>query len=583
MVYSNGFSVGDLTPLQYSQLMSPPRNERDKNGDLTDRNITWIRHTFNHVIMFIHRLFHAIFKDHQWKNDQTLLNKFQAGLEEIGKNITQETFDQVHRLAKELILRNPKISTREINNKLEVYNKSILQGPDCKKRQIGRKDTEKIKWQRKVKQNSGQQILKDTETENAKKRQEEIDNTRELYRPQVVDDEKKNPERHCLIKKCVEDGELRPSSEGVGCLYYLKYGGNPMYMVKPHGENTFCLHNRKLQGGTSLSTDTNDNIIRVRKSIPLYFESLSEILFYRVAKLLELQAYVPETFPVIINSNKFYVKSSRKKIRIGTTRSQSSNPKEKFCSAQQYVKNQDRLHEWNNDPEKKIKDINNVSVEANIFLDMLCGNTDRFSKNCLVDEDNKLINIDNGLCFPERNDEIRCCTLLLPQAEEKFHPDFIELISRLSDEKDPLSKELFHLIENAQRKHADVNLRSNDSDPATYTNNVITALRDRIEIMKWAVDQKLTMQEAGLRVFALRFGTDYAKREDPFTRYDVAPFHLSIGNNSEKWPNPPPPKQETSREPEIEEQKEEVSPPLTGSDSDSIKTFVVHDQVPLQN
>nr|NGX42317.1 Phosphocholine transferase AnkX [Chlamydiota bacterium] len=81
--YNNDFTIDALTCHQYFQLMSPTRNERDKNGDnLTKRNVTWIQYTFNLITTFVHRLFHWIFhKNHCWENDQTLLHKFTIGLE----------------------------------------------------------------------------------------------------------------------------------------------------------------------------------------------------------------------------------------------------------------------------------------------------------------------------------------------------------------------------------------------------------------------------------------------------------------------------------------------------------------------
>ncbi|NGX42109.1 MAG: hypothetical protein K940chlam7_00386 [Chlamydiae bacterium] len=630
MIDNNNFTIGELTGRQYSQLMSPLRKERDKNGALTERNVTWIRYTFNHVVTFIHRLFHAIFhKGHRWENDKTLLHRFTVGLDnkeqldevtcdaikllellekfkmdltdiedlyenkrgsrensEFDKkfNAAQEehgeeeqfpvdannlldlvdkfnnngfqnislfddaALDAISLLGEELILRNSLECTQEVNDHLKLHNNlqhlKQIRSADQGNEKVGRRDTMHMEKRRKLlnptyDEKVREQWLKDEKKDDVKNRRDELKKALELYRPQVEEDKRKNPERHLLVKKCLEEGEFIPTSRGCGGANFLKYGGETKFVIKANGEGTHCLHNRK--------TDEKDNPLngysiskgsRIRNGIPLYFESLSEILYYEVAKLLELEAYVPETFPAIIESKEFFDRAEDP---------ESPQVKEKFCSAQQFTKNKGLLSEFvffvskdrrTLEFKKGFEGIDSFSVGANIFLDCLCGNTDRIQDNCLVGTNNELINIDNGLCFPEDNIQIRSLNVLLPEArKEKFDRRFIELIKRISNEKDPLSQRLSHLIEEAQEQHTSVNgINTNQRSRNKYVQNVMRALKQRIEIMKYAIDKGMTMSEVGLRVLALgSHEKGFAYRDEPITANDVASFHLG-GDKTKRWP-----------------------------------------------
>ncbi|NGX42110.1 MAG: hypothetical protein K940chlam7_00387 [Chlamydiae bacterium] len=593
MVYNNNFTIGELTGRQYSQLMSPSRVKRDKNGTLTERKVTWIRHAFKHVIVFINRLFHAIFhKDHRWENDKTLLHRFTEDLKsqkpvdkvsteaikmlnfmdvlrmnmkeftdlylcnkhnralelkitrriiaaekrfKEGEKVKLKTFKAESRdfsasldnfknetdrfkkinifkdavrdedvvlgaislLGRDLILRNRQ-NTQEVHDHLQLHidlqslkkihsPAPIIERADTAPSEEKREDLPtqnkeiRAKWWDES-NNDQNPAYKEVKT-----RERELEATMELYRRKVEEDERIYPKRHLLVEKCVKEGKVIPTRKGCGAAIFLEWGGKTEFVVKANGEGARCLHCRKRDDrGNLLNGYSINGNSRIRLGVPLGFEPTSELLFREVAESVGLGKYVPVTFPAIITSKEFFDRAEDPN---------DPQPKTKSCSAQQFVKNKGDISDLvkSDDAKKRTKtadekeqtkrlrfhtrfeDIDPFSVGASIFLDCLCGNTDRHADNCLIGTKNELVNIDNGLCFPENNYEICSFNVLLPQAEKEFDSRFRNLIERIGDKNSPFRQRLIHLIkktlmdqatviEEAQKKPAEAMAQKQDAE-----------------------------------------------------------------------------------------------------------------------
>ena len=526
-------AVGGLSLKQYQRLMSP--SENTPANPLKGRKVRWIRNQLAHITLFFRRLMHSIFHGFTWENDRTLFNRFTAGISKVWP-----INEAINKLAQDLILRNPNGDKKPIDKALDwdptsldtsTQTEILKEAEETKEempgKRVGRYPTLDPKTAMCVlNPNLDQKVIAKNKANEALpeviQRRKEIAAAKALY-ASSLDAEK---------QKRIEDilshgGEVAVTSQGQGCAYFLKSPEKTEYVLKPHGEGTNCIDNRKrtiLPDDTvaNLSSYHTDISTRVRKSIPLYFEVLSEVLFYKVAQLFKLEHAVPETFAAIVNSNVFYHPAE----------DPLNRPiQEKLCSAQKFEKSYGQLPDCS---DARVKRTKTDSVADSILLDIIGGNTDRYTRNLLRGKQRNLINIDNGLCFPESNIEIRICTVLFPQAERVFSEHHRNLINLLSDENDPMTQKLFAMVEKDHLAHAKAcelygnNVRSQQ----LYVKRVLTAMKARIAMAKWGLDKGMSMREIGLRVISLGY-PDHAYREAPITPNDVDSFQLGTdGNNT---------------------------------------------------
>jgi hypothetical protein len=228
------------------------------------------------------------------------------------------------------------------------------------------------------------------------------------------------------VKDCIRNKQIRFIEDGCGGSYRvheLDASGKeiPKWIVKPLGEDAYCIDNKKEQATPWLDTEP---LHRVRTRIPLYVTPQNEALACRIAEIAGISQATPYTFLDILECPLFHdllddcrgeLEASNdpedKKIldQVGKLSS-----KTKLCSVQRYVSNVgDIMHVFDPTVEPECYDpefwnaFDHSSFEEVHLLLLLLGENDGNLGNFLCQKDengtNSIIKIDNGLIFPTHN------------------------------------------------------------------------------------------------------------------------------------------------------------------------------------
>ncbi|HSX11294.1 MAG TPA: hypothetical protein VLF94_06250 [Chlamydiales bacterium] len=277
---------------------------------------------------------------------------------------------------------------------------------------------------------------------------------------------------------------LDPIQSGISGSYFLLDGEErPLYVIKPIDEDAGCLNNPKwFRSPFEMSP--------IREHMPLYCAPFREVATYDIACLIGVDGVAPKTVLTILDSPSFYdFSESVAREELFSYEMQVGPPdKEKLCSAQEYVPNSQTLsavvQELQamelNDEEIAARFDQNDFEDANILIwttydtDAHRGNILCYPKgtDALGNEILGLKKIDNGLAFPEENQELRNALAYLPNATK------------------PLSEE-------ARTKIASIDVDAVAEKLKTHhLDTSIKALRERMESLKTlAQDRSLTIQE----------------------------------------------------------------------------------------
>ncbi len=162
-------------------------------------------------------------------------------------------------------------------------------------------------------------------------RQQEILRRKEEFRPKIEQeklDKQKSPS-YAQLQELSRNGTLQPAGVGSGGVYFLQdEQGKSKFVIKPHDEAAFCLHNPRKQACPLL----NDSL-RTREDIPAYESAQNEALGSSIAELINARNIVPETVLTIYTSDQFHLISDS----AGRKVKSEPNEREKLCSAQKFI------------------------------------------------------------------------------------------------------------------------------------------------------------------------------------------------------------------------------------------------------
>lgn len=209
-------------------------------------------------------------------------------------------------------------------------------------------------------------------------------------------------------------GTLSPLAGGRGSSYLLRTKkSRSIYIVKPVDEALFCLNHPY-----HCASPFKDPLIRPKEDVPLYRSAQREALAYQVARLLGLAALTPETHLALLSDEHFFSIDERKK--------PTKNKKEKLCSVQLFQEGliplPDLAREWiaeGKSEEELLPLIRQGEVERLCLLIWILYDVDAHGHNICAygPPPYRLMKIDNGLTFPEKNRSLLNGAALLPQAK----------------------------------------------------------------------------------------------------------------------------------------------------------------------
>lgn len=286
-----------------------------------------------------------------------------------------------------------------------------------------------------------------------KETREEIRSLKETWKKKIESDS--SPDRKQIMKTHAE-GSLKPVSGGMGGAYLLLNADqSPTFIIKPADEDILSLNNRK-GIATPYKDDPNNKTRRTRRDIPLYTTVQTEVLTYQVAKTIGLAHVTPKTEMVILKDNSFH------DITDNTTElannkeeflNQLGHPdKEKFCSAQEFIKDSQELQEFleqhaaikqkNDLTERQFldnveKSIDQKDFEACLLLCCITGEQDGNSGNFRLykkgeNEQGKPLygmqKVDNALCFAEAGGGYINFLAALPNIEHPLSDEARQMI-----------------------------------------------------------------------------------------------------------------------------------------------------------
>lgn len=280
---------------------------------------------------------------------------------------------------------------------------------------------------------------------------------------------------------------------GISGSYILQDRENrPRYVIKPIDEDIGCLNNPK---GYSTPLDQSP----IRENMPLYRSPFREVLAYEIAKMAKIEGVVPKTVLAICESKRFshlydqidLAERKRYLEECGTPE------KEKLASVQEYVPNSKTLFEALQDfqaaglsDQEIVKRFDQTDFEEANLLLWLTYDTDGHGGNFLVypkgvdaigNEILGIKKIDNGLAFPERNQQLRNALSHLPNAKLPISKSLVDKIWALDERK------LVSLLESYEMQGA------------------APALRERIRLMKEiALETNITLKDFNSRMLMMR-------------------------------------------------------------------------------
>ncbi len=246
------------------------------------------------------------------------------------------------------------------------------------------------------------------------------------------------------------EGKFEPNSDrGIsGSYIFMDEAGNPVYVVKPLDEDAGGIHSDGFATPFLMSP--------LRANMPLYLSAMREVLAYQIAQLIQVGDVVPKTSLSIFTSDVFHdfsehVSSDELKQyldRVGFA------DKEKLCSVQEYVPNSKNLFEVLHELQQAGLSDEEIGARfdqedfenANLLL-WTTYDTDGHQGNFLVyskgtdaigNEILGLKKIDNGLAFPDKNQQLRNNLSYMPnahrplsdRAKEKIAAIDVDLLAR---------------------------------------------------------------------------------------------------------------------------------------------------------
>ena len=295
-----------------------------------------------------------------------------------------------------------------------------------------------------------------------------------------------------------QSGSLTPSDQGCGAAYFLKDSeGAPRYVIKPFDEDILCLNNRK-----HFASPYNNRAFRVRVDIPLYRTAQAEALSYAIAKLLKLDRLIPATHLAIFTHPSFYDFGEKLKPadQANLYALVGAPDREKLCSVQKYVPDIEDLYHlvelWLEEglsEQEILEQIPMDDFEDLVLLIWLLYDTDAHAGNLYVQKMKqgpyRLIKIDNGLTFPEKNSYLQNALYFFPHANR------------------PLSARALHWLRNIPIEKITELIRFYELD------KTLDAFYERVEILQKLADKSsYTMREIHVRMRALALpnGTEVA-------------------------------------------------------------------------
>jgi hypothetical protein len=250
----------------------------------------------------------------------------------------------------------------------------------------------------------------------------------------------------------IQAGQLALSCEGISGAYFLSdKDGNKRFVVKPIDEDIGCLNNGKGFSSPFLRSTIRDNM-------PLYLSSMRETLAYEIACKINIANVAPRTVLAILESSAFNDQADQviPDERVRYERIVGSRVQEKLCSVQEFIPNSKTLFEGLQD--LQMSGLSDAEIaarfdqrdfeDANILL-WTTYDTDGHLNNFLVypkssdaigNEVLGIKKIDNGLAFPEKNEQLRNNLRYLPNANRTLSSEGRDKIAALSI--DDLSNQL---------------------------------------------------------------------------------------------------------------------------------------------
>jgi hypothetical protein len=255
--------------------------------------------------------------------------------------------------------------------------------------------------------------------------QKEIHEIKEKYRP---------------LSSSFPDFRIEPNLQKSisGSYFLIDEDGNKRFLIKPLDEEAGCIHS---EGFTTPFTSSP-----VRSNMPLYLSPMREVLASIVAETIGTNAVVPKTVLGVFESDQFHDFSNG--VSLGELRRYMDHcgpaQREKLCSAQEFVPNSkslfEAIHEFQmdglRDDEIEARFDQRNFEDANILI-WATYDTDGHSGNFLVyskgndqigNEMLGLKKIDNGLAFPDKNQQLRNTLSHLPNAKKELSKEGKEKI-----------------------------------------------------------------------------------------------------------------------------------------------------------
>ncbi len=226
--------------------------------------------------------------------------------------------------------------------------------------------------------------------------------------------------------------QIEPNSDrGVSGSYFLiDESGTKRFLIKPLDEDAGCIHSNGFASPFTMSP--------LRANMPLYLSSMREVLASLVAESIGVGSIVPKTTLGIFESDQFHDFS--KGIHVDELQRYldvcGPADKEKLCSVQEFVPNAKTLFEGIHELEMAGLSDDEIAdrfdqkdfEDANILM-WTTYDTDGHMGNFLVypkgvdqigNEILGLKKIDNGLAFPEKNQQFRNNLSYLPNAKREL-------------------------------------------------------------------------------------------------------------------------------------------------------------------
>jgi hypothetical protein len=289
------------------------------------------------------------------------------------------------------------------------------------------------------------EIIRDFQTEDKlysaiRERRQQILDCMESWRSTIQHNQKLDPFYQSLSRTAleqsaqgtyrIESGHLHLSASGISGAYFLSdKKGSEQFVVKPIDEDIGCLNNSKGFSTPYVRSTIRDNM-------PLYLSSMREALSYEVASQIHVANVAPRTVLAILESSAFHdqIDQIHPDERLRYERIVGSSVHEKLCSVQEFIPNSktlfDGLQELQasglSDQEIEARIDQQDFEDANILL-WTTYDTDGHLNNFLVypkssdaigNEILGIKKIDNGLTFPEKNEQLRNNLRYLPNANQ---------------------------------------------------------------------------------------------------------------------------------------------------------------------